>query len=138
MDTACTDPDLQNQTESGQWLRKRKRESGLSLPVDTPRCKLSLSIRDHDFEITDKELMSISHECGSRYLDLGISLGLTYPTIMNRVSRHEGKNEHLKAFEVLQEWKGRDFNYEVLARALENIGLNRIAAKYCYTTEGGT
>lgn len=80
--------------------------------------------------------MSISQKCGSKFMELGISLGLDYDIITNRISRLEGrKAEHLKAFEVLQEWKARGGSYEVLARALEEIGLNGVALKLCYTRE---
>lgn len=66
-------------------------------------------------------------------MELGISLGLDYQTIANRISRLEGKAaEHLKAFEVLQEWKSRGASYPVLARALEDAGLDSVAAHYCY------
>lgn len=81
--------------------------------------------------------MSISHKCGSKFLELGLGLGLDYPTIMNRVSRHEGKGEHLKAFEVLQEWKGHGFSCEMLARALEGVGLHQVALRYCYNEVSG-
>lgn len=70
-------------------------------------------------------------------MELGISLGLDYETISNRVSRLDQgrKAEHLKAFEVLQEWKARGASYEALAHALEEIGLNSVALKTCYTSE---
>ena len=91
-----------------------------------------------DSEITDKVLMSISHKCGCKFMELGISLGLDYQAIANRVSRLEGKPEHLKAFEVLQEWKARGADCEALAAALEGIGMNGIALKYCYTRTADT
>lgn len=66
-------------------------------------------------------------------MELGISLGLDYQTIVNRISRLEGKAaEHLKAFEVLQEWKSRGSSYPVLARALEEAGLDGVSVQYCY------
>ena len=66
-------------------------------------------------------------------MELGIGLGLDYQTIANRISRLEGKTaEHLRAFEVLQEWKCRGASYAGLARALEEIGLDSVAMKYCY------
>ena len=68
-------------------------------------------------------------------MELGISLGLDYQAIANRISRLEGRPEHLKAFEVLQEWKGRGASYGVLAEALEGIGMHGTASKYCYTRE---
>ena len=86
-------------------------------------------------QITDKVLLGVSKMCGSKYMELGIGLGLDYQTIANRISRLEGKaTEHLKAFEVLQEWKSRGSSYEGLARALEDVGLNYVAMKYCYET----
>jgi hypothetical protein len=70
-------------------------------------------------------------------MELGISLGLDYQTIANRISRLEGKAaEHLKAFEVLQEWKSRGSSYSALARALEDVGLDDIAVRYCYVGDG--
>ena len=68
-------------------------------------------------------------------MDLGIGLGLNYLTIMNRIGAHEGKSEHIKAFEMLQEWKSREFNYEMLAHALDEVGLGRTALKYCYAID---
>lgn len=88
-----------------------------------------------DSEITDKVLMSISHKCGSKFMELGISLGLDYQIIANRISRLEGRPEHLKAFEVLQEWKARGASFGVLAEALEGIGMNGTASQHCYTRE---
>jgi len=85
-----------------------------------------------DDSIADKDLLSISRQCSSKYLELGVHLGLDYQTVMNRISRQEGKGEHLKAFEVLQEWKGRGFSFSDLAQALENVGLHQLAARYCY------
>ena len=88
-------------------------------------------------ELTDKDLLSISLKCGSKYLELGLHLGLDYQTITNRVSRHEGRGEHLKAFEVLQEWRGRGFSFTVLAHALEKVGLHQLALRYCYNEVPG-
>ena len=88
-------------------------------------------------ELTDKDLLSISLKCGSKYLELGLHLGLDYQTITNRVSRHEGRGEHLKAFEVLQEWRGRGFSFSVLAHALEKVGLHQLALRYCYNEVPG-
>ena len=100
------------------------------------QCNTSAKSEDYpkriNSNITDKVLMSISRECGSKYVELGIGLGLEYKTIMNRLSQHEGKSDHMKAFEVLQEWKGRNFSCEMLAEALEEVGLKEIALKYCY------
>ena len=79
--------------------------------------------------------MSISHKSGCKFMELGIGLGLDYQAIANRVSRLEGKPEHLKAFEVLQEWKARGGSYGELAEALEGIGMRSMALKYCYTRE---
>ena len=120
----------------GQWLGKRRRQDsggdgGSCLSTYTPKRRILMCQSD----ITDRDLMSISHACGSKYVDLGIGLGLNYSTIMNRLGAHEGKSEHLKAFEVLQEWKSRDFSYDVLAQALEDIGLGRTALKYCYASD---
>ncbi len=67
-------------------------------------------------DITDRDLMSISHACGSKYVDLGIGLGLNYSTIMNRLGAHEGKSEHLKAFEVLDTSYGRPWIRRVRCR----------------------
>ena len=110
------------------WLRKRRRKDNTDY---TPKRRILMC----DSEITDRDLMSISQKCGSKYVELGISLGLDYQTVMNRTGRHEGKSEHMKAFEVLQEWKGRGFSYEALIHALEEIGLHGVALRYCYTTE---
>lgn len=69
-------------------------------------------------------------------MELGINLGLDYQTIANRISQLEGrKAEHLKAFEVLQEWKARGSSYNMLAQALEDVGLNGAALDYCYTRD---
>ena len=83
--------------------------------------------------------MSVSQRCGCKFMELGISLGLDYETVSNRISRLEGRRpEHLKAFEVLQEWKARQGagsgGYSELARALEDVGLHGVALKHCYTS----
>ncbi len=88
-------------------------------------------------ELNDRDLLNISLQCNSKYLELGLHLGLDYQTINNRVSRHEGKGDHLKAFEVLQEWKGRDFNISALAHALETVGHHHLAQQYCYNQVPG-
>ncbi len=70
-------------------------------------------------------------------MELGISLGLDYQTIANRINRLERKAaEHLKAFEVLQEWKARGSSYEELSRALEDAGMSSVAMEYCYVRDG--
>lgn len=72
-------------------------------------------------------------------MELGIGLGLDYQTIANRISRLEGKAaEHLKAFEVLQEWKSRGSSYALLARALEDVGLDEVAVRHCYMSGDDT
>ena len=110
--------------------RKRIRRDSGSFPSDhTPKRRLLV----RESEITDKALLGVATGCGTKYMELGISLGLDYQSIANRISRLEGKAaEHLKAFEVLQEWKSRGASYGALARALEEIGLNNVASKHCY------
>lgn len=112
--------------------RKRIRRDSGSFPSDpdfTPKRRLLV----RESEITDKALLGVATGCGTKYMELGISLGLNYQSIANRISRLEGKAaEHLKAFEILQEWKSRGSSYGALAKALEDVGLNNVASKHCY------
>ena len=88
-------------------------------------------------DISDRTLMDISHAACSKYIELGLQLNLSYNVIHSRVGTvGTTKPEHLKMFHVLQEWKGRaasDFTFEVLSKALEEVGLASVAQDYCYT-----
>lgn len=101
------------------------------------RAKRRLFLRRED--ISDKTLIEISREACLKHTDLGIQLGLTYNSIQSTVGAvGANKQEHLKTFYVLQDWKARagsDFTFTVLARALEDVGLATVAQKFCYAEE---
>lgn len=87
----------------------------------------------HTSKITDKVLLGISEHVASKFIDLGIGLGLDYSAIINCVSRVERQPDYMKAFEVLQEWKAeKGIDCEALAKALKGIRMGGIALKYCY------
>ena len=117
--------------------RKHQRQDSLgtgTLPA-TRQAKRRLFLRMDD--ISDRTLMDISHAACSKYIELGLQLNLSYSVIHSRVGTvGTTKPEHLKMFHVLQEWKGRaasDFTFEVLSKALEEVGLASVAQDYCYT-----
>lgn len=115
---------------------RRKRPRGDSFTL-TDHCAPKRQILVRESKLTDKVLLGVSQKCGNKYMELGISLGLDYQTIANRINRLEGKAaEHLKAFEVLQEWKARGSSYEELSRALEDAGMSSVAMEYCYVRDG--
>ena len=115
--------------------RKHQRQDSVTRPPVAAQAKRRLFLRRDD--ISDQILMEISQAACSKYIELGLQLDLPYNVIHSRVGA-EGINrsEHLKMFYVLQEWKERaasDFSFEVLSKALEDIGLASVAQNYCYT-----
>lgn len=122
-------------TPRRELARKRSRERSSSSSAGFPDYSSSRQrILIQDSDIDNKVLLKISDKCGpSKFMELGIRLGLDYHTINNRASGQEGE---MKVFEVLQAWKQRGVrvSYEVLAQALEEMGLSETASRYCYTT----
>ena len=116
---------------------KRKREDHVNcseLARQPIRPKKMLVLRSED--ISDKTLIEISKKVGSKYLDLGIHLGLDNNTVQNAIGNETP--DYKKSFQVLQDWKkraGNDFTFTVLAKALEDMGLTTDAQQFCYVEE---
>ncbi len=114
--------------------RKHKRQDSIDLEIEPVRSKRRLIFRDDD--INDQTLLDISQAACSKYMDLGIRLGLPYTVITSTIGGVGSiKPEHLKMFYVLQEWKGRaanKFTFDVLSEALEDVGLASVAHNFCY------
>ena len=83
----------------------------------------------------DKFLMDIAHDIGNKWEEVGVTLGVDYKVLRSVVGSETTKAEHMRAFYMLQEWKGRaaeKFTYKALASALEVAGLNTCARDHCY------
>ncbi len=79
--------------------------------------------------------MKVARTVGAKWEEMGVALGLDFGTIKSTVSDVGGRPEHMKAFYVLQEWKGRaceEFTYAKLASALEEAGMHSCAQIHCY------
>ena len=78
-------------------------------------------------------------ELSEKYLEVAIELGLSGKVVTNALESGTFKmlRGSEKALKMLQLWRDSvdedNFTYSVLAAALENHGLRKIADKYCYT-----
>ncbi len=83
----------------------------------------------------EKRLMDIAWEVGEKWEELGIALGLQYKVLQSAVGSQQGSKLHMKAFQMLQEWRqrlGNKATYPTLAKALEESGLVGCAQRHCY------
>ena len=83
----------------------------------------------------EKQLMEIAWEVGEKWEELGVALGLEYKVLQSAVGSEQGSKVHMKAFHMLREWRQRfgvKATYALLAKALEESGLNGCAQKHCY------
>ncbi len=114
--------------------RKHKRQVSMDTNYSQVRPKRRLFLRTDP--ISDKALLDISHVACSKYIELGVCLDLSYNEIQSITGGiGSSKPEHLKAFYILQEWKGRagfEFTFGGLSKALETVGLTSAAQQYCY------
>ena len=130
---------IPNNTAQPAFLnRKHKRQDSIDTIISETvpvRSKRRLFLRDDD--IDDETLLDISQAACSKYTDVGIRLGLPYSVISSTIGGvGSSKPEHLKMFYVLQEWKERaanKFTFDVLSKALEDVGLASVARNFCYT-----
>ena len=84
---------------------------------------------------SDKVLMEIAREIGGKWEEVGVALDIDFKVLKSVVASETAKVDHMKAFYMLQEWKGRaadQFTYKTLASALEEAGLNTCAQMFCY------
>ena len=85
---------------------------------------------------SDKVLMEIAREIGGKWEEVGVALDIDFKVLRSVVASEIAKADHMKAFYMLQEWKGRAadrFTYQTLASALEEAGLNTCAQYFCYS-----
>ncbi len=85
-------------------------------------------------KIQDEVLLKISEEIGSKWINVGIELGIKYHDLKNTIDDDPKIKHTLKPMEMLQTWKkmaGKSFTYETLAKALKKVGLRTCALKYC-------
>ena len=86
----------------------------------------------------DKILMDIAWEIGGKWEEVGIALDVDFKVLRSVIASETAKADHMKAFYMLQEWRGRAaerFTYSTLASALESTGLNTCAREHCYSQE---
>lgn len=79
--------------------------------------------------------MEIAREIGGKWEEVGVALDVDFKVLKSVVASETAKVDHMKAFYMLQEWKGRAadrFTYKTLALALEEAGLNTCAQTFCY------
>ena len=110
-------------------------EEGCSTSAKGQIRKRRLCLREG--EITDADLLRVAYDARGKWVELGVFLGLGYNVVRSEVGPEGGAGggDHLRAFHVLQEWKGRaaeDTTFERLALALEEAQLSSCARKHCY------
>ena len=89
----------------GKHTRQDSLHKGM-LTSPSIRAKRRLFLRSDD--ISDKTLIEISRDARSKQIDLGIQLGLPYSSVQSTLGAvGPNKQEHLKTFYVLQDWKSK-------------------------------
>ena len=95
--------------------------------------KMTSQIRED--KVNDKSLMKIGREIGDKWLEVGLALGVDFMDLMSRIGNNPNIPNQQKPLHMLHEWRttaAELFTYEVLASALEEVGLNSCAQTHCY------
>ena len=79
--------------------------------------------------------MSVARKVGSKYMELGIALGLEAETVSSVAGQGE-HSHHMRAFYVLLEWTraAENLTFATLRDALEEAGLRTCAHETCYVS----
>lgn len=96
--------------------------------------RLSYSIKGGAIT-SDSELMDIAQDIRLEWEKLYPYLNVPYEEVESIRIQYKGQNSELLAYHMLQRWHrmaGDDCNYNELRLALEKVGLQPVAYKYCY------
>ena len=119
-----------------------KRKSGPGSPIESPcskKQKVAPTIRQD--KITDIALIKIGREIGDKWLEVGVLLGMHFEDLQSRIEDNLKIPNERRPLHMLKDWQkvaADTFNYETLATALKEVGLNTCAMKYCYTKDSVT
>ena len=91
----------------------------------------------------DRLFNDLSIDICDKYTEIGIELGLEGKVLRNELEtgKYTMQQGNKKALRMLQLWQQSvnedNFNYSVLAAALEKHGFRNCAYRYCYTSDLG-
>lgn len=131
------DPQETTDTSEATKTGKRKQGSDSECEENEGAVKQAVVLREGKIK-SDKLLMDVAWEIGGKWEEVGIALGVDYKVLKSVVASEVAKADHIRAFNMLQEWKSRAadrYTYSTLSSALESTGLNTCAREHCYTHE---